>query len=180
MHVADAQREGRRIFIGGFVGQVVSGGLWLVSAAFATWMSPKAGIVAIVLGGPLIFPLTQAILRASGRPATLSAGNPLGQLAMQVAFTIPATLPVVAGAVLYRLNWFYPACMIVVGAHYFPFVFLYGMWQFWILGGLMVAGGVMIALYASTSFTLGAWVTVVLLVAFAFVGRSVAQKEFSI
>jgi UPF0716 family protein affecting phage T7 exclusion len=44
----------------------------------------------------------------------------------------------------------------------------------------MVAGGVMIALYASTSFTLGAWVTVVLLVAFAFVGRSVAQKEFSI
>ena len=119
-------------------------------------------------------------MRASGRPAALSAGNPLGQLAMQVAFTIPATLPVVAGAALYRLNWFYPACMIVVGAHYFPFVFLYGMWQFWILGGLMVAGGVMIGMYVSTSFTLAAWVTAALLLAFAFVGRSVAHKEFSI
>ena len=177
MHVTDAQREVRTVFIGGFVGQAVSSGIWLVSAALAMWMSPKAGIIAVVLGGPLIFPLTQAILRASGRPAALSAGNPLGQLAMQVAFTIPATLPVVAGAALYRLNWFYPACMIVVGAHYFPFVFLYGMWQFWILGGLMVAGGVMIGMYASTSFTLGAWVTAVLLMTFAFVGRSVARRD---
>ena len=138
----------------------------------------QSRVIAVVLGGPLIFPLTQAILRASGRPAALSAGNPLGQLAMQVAFTIPATLPVVAGAALYRLNWFYPACMIVVGAHYFPFVFLYGMWQFWILGGLMVAGGVMIGMYrVDVVHAVGAWVTAALLMTFAFVGRSVARRD---
>ncbi|HEX2455050.1 MAG TPA: hypothetical protein VHI99_15215 [Vicinamibacterales bacterium] len=66
----------------------------------------------------------------------------MGQLSMQVAFTIPANLFVVAGATLYRLNWFYPACMIVLGAHYLPFVFLYGLWQFWVLGALLVGGGV--------------------------------------
>ena len=43
MHVTDAQREVRTVFIGGFVGQAVSSGIWLVSAALAMWMSPKAG-----------------------------------------------------------------------------------------------------------------------------------------
>jgi hypothetical protein len=98
--------------------------------------------VLLVLGGVFIFPITQLILRMSGRPASLSSENPMGQLAMQVAFTIPANLFVVAGATLYRLNWFYPACMIVLGAHYLPFVFLYGLWQFWVLGALLVGGGV--------------------------------------
>jgi hypothetical protein len=44
--------------------------------------------------------------------------------------------------------------------NYLPFLFLYGMWQFWILGGLLVAGGVVIGLYIPASFILGGWVTV--------------------
>jgi hypothetical protein len=112
-----------------------------------------------------------------GRGASLSAGNPMGQLAMQVAFTVPLNLLVVAGATLYRLNWFYPACMIVVGTHYLPFVFLYGMGQFWILGGLLVVGGVVIGLYVPDSFSLGGWVTGVMLLVFAFVGRNVVRRE---
>ena len=67
-------------------------------------------------------------------------------LAMQVAFTIPLNLPVVAAAALYRLNWFYPACMIVVGTHYLPFIFLYGMWQFGVLAAVLIGGGVTIGL----------------------------------
>src|SRR2546427_8722478 len=130
MDVAEAQREVRWVFIGGFIGQAVSSGLWFLSAALATWASPRRAIVLLVLGGAVIFPATQLILRLMGRHASLSSGNPMGQLAMQVAFTIPVNLFVVAGATLYRLNWFYPACMIVVGAHYLPFVFLYGMSQF--------------------------------------------------
>jgi hypothetical protein len=176
MLITEAQREVRTVFLGGFVGQAVSSALWLLSAAAATWGSPRRGIVILAFGGALIFPGTQAGLRLMGRRASLSVGNPLGQLAMQVAFTVPLNLLVVAGATLYRLNWFYPACMIVVGTHYLPFVFLYGMWQFWILGGLLVAGGVVIGLY-SASFGLGGWVTGVILLVFAFVGRSVARTE---
>jgi Family of unknown function (DUF7010) len=67
--------------------------------------------------------------------------------------------------------------MIVVGSHYLPFVFLYGMWQFWILGGLLVTGGVVIGLYVPASFTRGGWVTAAILLIFALVGRSVARAE---
>ena len=177
MHVSDAQREVRTIFEGGFVGQAVSSGIWFLSAALSAWASPRRGIVLLVVGGAFIFPITQLILRLSGKPASLSAANPMGQLAMQVAFTIPANLFVVAGATLYRLNWFYPACMIVLGAHYLPFVFLYGMWEFWILGGLLIAGGVAIGMFVPQSFTLGAWLTAGVLLVFAFVGRAAANAE---
>jgi hypothetical protein len=163
------------VFVGGFVGQTVSAALWLASAAFATWSSPRAGILVLVLGGMMIFPLTQLGLRLMGQRAALSRDNPMGQLAMQVAFTVPLNLLVVGGATLCRLNWFYPACMVVVGAHYLPFVHLYGMWQFWILGGLLVAGGAVLALYAASSFALGGWLTAAILFAFALIGRRVAR-----
>jgi hypothetical protein len=177
MHVEDAQREVRTVFLGGFVGQLVSGTLWLASGALATWGSPRLGILALVIGGPLIFPLTQLSFRAMGRPASLSSANPLGALAMQIAFTIPLVLPVAGGAALYRLNWFYPACAIIVGAHYLPFVFLYGMREFAVLGGVLIAGGLLIALYAAGSFATAAWFTAATLFVFAFVLRAAAARR---
>ena len=177
MQIRDAQREVRTVFLGGSAGQAVSSVLWLISAAAATWGSPRRGIVILALGGVCIFPVTQAVLRLMGGRAALSQDNPMGQLAMQIAFTVPLNLLVVAGAALYRLNWFYPACMIVVGSHYLPFVFLYGMWQFWILGGVLIAGGVVIGLYLPASFSLGGWVTGVILLLFAVEGRRAARHH---
>ena len=179
MRVEDAQHEVRTVFMWGFPGQLVSGLLWLASASLATWESPKHGIVALVVLGIFIYPLTQLLLRAMGRPASISTKNPLGRLAMQIAFTIPLNLPVVAGAALYRLNWFYPACMVVVGAHYLPFVFLYGMWQFAVLGGALIAGGVLIGLYAAGSFALAGWLTSGALLLFAAVAWVLASRDES-
>jgi hypothetical protein len=177
MQISDAQREVRTVFLGGAVGQAVSSALWLLSSALSTWVSVRQGIMLLVIGGAFIFPLTMLLLRLLGRRSSLSAGNPMGQLAMQVAFTIPVTLLVVGAATLYRTNWFYPACMIVVGAHYFPFVFLYGMWQFWVLGALMVGAGTAVALLLPASFSAGGWITAALLLVFAFVGWAVARGE---
>ena len=177
MHISEAQREVRQVFLGGFVGQAVSAGLWLLSAGLSTWASHRLGIMLLLVGGAFIFPVTQLILRAMGRRASLSRENPMGLLAMQIAFTVPLNLLVAGGATLYRVDWFYPACMIVVGSHYLPFVHLYGMWQFWILGALLVAGGVVIGLYVSGPFSLGGWVTAAVLLAFAVIGRSVANAE---
>ena len=167
MTIEEAQREVRTVFIGGAPGGISSGLIWLASAAAGTWGSTRVAILILVLGGPLIFPIAQLILRLMGRRASLSPGNPMDQLAMQVAFTIPLTLPVVAGAALYRLNWFYPALLIVVGAHYLPFCFLYGMRVFAVLGGLMIVGGLMIGLYASSWFALGGWFGAAILLAYA-------------
>ncbi len=176
MTVADAQREVRTVYLGGFPGQIVSGLLWLGSAALGTWSSPRQAILLLVIGGVFIFPLTMLMLRLMGRRATLSSGNPLNGLAMQVAFTVPMSLPLVGAATLHHLTWFYPALMIVVGAHYLPFMFLYGMWTFAPLCALLVAGGFVIGTSAQP-FTLGGWVTGALLLVFAVLGLVLARRE---
>ena len=57
MLVSDAQREVRTVYVGGFWGQLVSGAIWLTSAALGTWATPRAAIIAIVAGGFFIFSL---------------------------------------------------------------------------------------------------------------------------
>ncbi len=177
MTIEHAQRDVRTVFIGGFAGQLVSSVLWFLSAGLGTWHSVKAAIVVLVIGGMFIFPVTQIVLRLMGRTASLPKGHPMNGLAMQIAFTLPLTLPLVGAAALYRLNWFYPAFMIVLGAHYLPFVFLYGMRQFAVLAGVLIAAGLAIGLYAPPIFSLGAWLTASVLLVFAFVGRSVALAD---
>ena len=177
MPVAVAQRDVRRTFRGGFAGQLVSGLLWLASAAAATWWSPRAAMVLLVVGGFFIFPLTLAVLRLLGHPARLTPGNPLNALGMQIAFTLPLSLPVVGAATLYRESWFYPAFMIVLGAHYLPFVFLYGMRLFGVLAGVLVNAGLLLGMRLPEPFSLGAWITGGVLLAFAVLGRRMVEQE---
>ena len=72
MLISEAQREVRTVYLGGFVGQLVSALIWLAGAA-----------------------------------------------------------------ALHKPGWFYPASMIIVGAHYLPFVFLYGMKTFAVLAAAL-------------------------------------------
>jgi hypothetical protein len=167
MEIRAAQSEVRRVYLGGSVGQAVSGFIWLVSVVLATWVSTRYGILVLVLGGVFIFPLTQLVIRLSGRPASLPRENPFNQLAMQVAFIVPFCLPVIGAAALYKLDWFYPAFMVVVGAHYLPFATLYGMKQYLVLGGALIGGGVAIGMLLPTIFTAGGWFTAIVLLIFA-------------
>ena len=101
----------------------------------------------------------------------------MNALGMQVAFVLPFCLPVVFAATAFRENWFYPALMIVLGAHYLPFIFMYGMWQFGVLAALLIGSGVVIGMYLPSTFSLGGWLTALMLLIFAFVGRSVALTD---
>ena len=179
MTISDAQRDVRTVFLGGFAGQLVSSCIWFVSAGLATWYSTRAAIVTLLIGGFFIFPLTQLLLRWMGRPFSLPKGHPMNALAMQIAFTLPLNMPLVGAAALYRPNWFYPALMIVLGSHYLPFVFLYGMRQFWVLAACLISAGVLIGLYVPWTFSLGGWLTAGTLLAFAWIGRSVAMREIA-
>ncbi len=51
MRIDDAQRDIRQAFLGGFVGQLVSAVLWLVSAALGTWGDHRYAIGVLVFGG---------------------------------------------------------------------------------------------------------------------------------
>ena len=177
MEINQAQKDVRETFLGGFAGQLVSALLWGTSAAVCTWCSLHLGEVVLVLGGFLIFPSTQLVLRSMGHAYALPKGHPMNALGIQVAFTLPLTLPLVIGIAAFRPAWFYPAFMIVLGAHYLPFVFMYGMWQFGVLCATLVASGVAIAMYLPKPVSLGAWLTAALLFVFAFVGRYVARRK---
>ena len=101
----------------------------------------------------------------------------MNALAMQVAFVLPLSLPLVFAATAYCQNWFYPAFMIALGSHYLPFIFLYGMWQFGVLAALLIGSGLLIGMYLPSVFSLGGWLTALMLLVFALVGRGVALAD---
>jgi hypothetical protein len=177
MNIVDAQRENRFRFSGGFYGQAVSGLIWLVSAGFASWGSPQSAISFLMVAGFFIFPITELLVRTVGTRLKLDNRNTLPQLGMQVAFVLPFSMPLLLPVGRYDLNWFYPALMILLGADYLPFVFLYGMRMFAVLAAFLLGGGVIIALHMSSSFSIGAWYRGIVLLIFAAVGKLLVDKE---
>ena len=119
----------------------------------------------------------QLLLRLAGGPASLTKGNPLHYLGMQIAFTLPMCMLLLVPVTEFRLNLFYPALMILLGAHYLPFTFLYGMRMFIPLCAILVSSGVATAHYFPRSFSLGGWICGLTLFVFAWIGRAVVQLE---
>ena len=58
-----------------------------------------------------------------------------------------------------------------------PFITLYGMKLFGILAALLVVIGAGLGLYGPPLFSLGGWITGILLIGFAFAGRQVSIRE---
>jgi len=177
MNIVDAQREVRFRWSGGFYGQAVSGVIWLVSAVFASWGSPRTAIAFLVIGGFFIFPITELLVRTVGSRLKLDSRNLLPKLGMQVAFVLPLSMPLLLPVSQYEPNWFYPALMILLGAHYLPFVFLYGMRMFWALAASLWGGGYVIAMHLPGNFSIGAWYTGTILLIFAAAGKSLVHYE---
>jgi hypothetical protein len=67
--------------------------------------------------------------------------------------------------------------MILLGAHYIPFVFLYGMRAFAVLAAFLFGGGFYLAVSGPHRFSTGAWYASVVLLAFAFVARMIVKAE---
>jgi hypothetical protein len=177
MSIDEAQGDVRRLYAGGFYGQLVSALVWLSAAAVATWFSTEGAVAVLFIGGVLIFPLTRVVIRLTRRPSSLPAGHPMAALAMQIAFTVPIGLAVVVAMLAGRGELFFPASMVIVGAHYLPFVFLYGMRMFAVLSGILVVLGVALLLWLRLPVALGGWMTGLVLVTFAFLLRAAADSS---
>jgi hypothetical protein len=177
VQISEAQFEMRGAFLGGFMGQLVSAVIWAGAAALGTWVGSREAIILLVVAGVFIFPATQVGLRLIGRPGRVGADNGLYSLGGQVAIVLPLCLPVVGAATAYRFEWFLPAFVIVLGAHYLPFVFLYGMRMFFVLGAILWTGGLSLALWLEAPWEAGAWATSVVLLIFAFLGRMIVLTE---
>jgi hypothetical protein len=62
---------------------------------------------------------------------------------------------VIGAAALHNVNWFYPAFLMIVGAHHLPFIFLYGMWQYGVPAAVMLGAGLGLGRLAPASFPPG-------------------------
>jgi hypothetical protein len=176
MNIAEAQKEIRSHFAGGFYGQLVSSAIWAISASLAALVSSSAAIAALVFGGFLIFPITELLARFNRAPA-LSRTNELKWLGMQIAFVLPVSMVLLIPVVRYNVHLFYPAMMVLLGAHYIPFVFLYGMRVYAGLAAFLAGGGVFFALTRGGQFSIGAWYTAAVLSLFALLAKAIAMKE---
>jgi dolichyl-phosphate-mannose--protein O-mannosyl transferase len=65
--------------------------------------------------------------------------------------------------------------MVIVGAHYLPFVFLYGMRTFAYLAAALVVPGILLLGWVPAPATLGGWLGGTVLAVFAFLLRAAAR-----
>ena len=167
MEVRDAQADVRSAYRGGFAGPLVSSLIWSAAAAAYEWASPGVGISILFLGGILIFPISTLVLKIPRSPAALPKGHPSNALAIQSAFTVPLGLLVAIALGSFQSDLFFPASLIIVGAHYLTFISLYGMWLYGALAGVLVAIGAASMFWLPGLRGLSGWIGALVLLTFA-------------
>ncbi|TFD50788.1 hypothetical protein E3T55_08290 [Cryobacterium frigoriphilum] len=167
MDVSQAQADVRRIYRSGFTGPLVSAVVWAAASAVFTWGSVAAGMFALFFGGMLIFPVSTLVLTLLGGPTSLPKGHPSAALAMQSAFTVPLGLLVAVALGSYEPVLFFPAALIIVGAHYLVFISLYGMRMFAVLAGVLIALGVVGLFFVPELGAVSGWLGAAVFLVFA-------------
>jgi hypothetical protein len=154
MNIVDAQKDMRDAYYGGATGALASGLAWFVAALVAVFYSPNKAIVAMYVGGIFIFPVSVIFSKLMGRSGKHSAINPLGKLALESTVLMIACLPLAFVASLYKIEWFFPALLLIIGGRYFIFSTLYGLIIYWLFAISLVVAAI-ILVKAEASFSVG-------------------------
>jgi hypothetical protein len=141
--------------------------VWLASGIINQLISQKAAIITFIVGGSFIFLGGELLKKLFHAPNLVSADNQLPKFFTLLAFTVPLSYPLIYLICISNLNLFYPAFMILIGAHYLPFVYGYGMKTFAVLSLLLVMLGTWFSLFNPVPFSTPAFATALILVAFA-------------
>jgi hypothetical protein len=172
MTIDQAQADVRRVFKGGYSGPLVSAFIWAGANAAYVLGSPETAMAVLFFGGMLLFPLSALILRSTGS-GSLPKGHPSTALAMQSAFTVPLGLLVAIALGSFAPELFFPASLIIVGAHYLVFISLYGMKIYAALGGALALIGAAGIFVAPGLGSISGWIGAAVFLAFApFLYRS--------
>jgi hypothetical protein len=139
------QREMRYAYLGGGLGMLVSGSVWLVAALVALWDSPQRAIWTLFGGGVLIHPVAVVLTRALGRPARHGAANPFGALAMASTIWMILMLALAYGVAQLRMDLFFPAMLFVIGGRYLIFATIYGARIYYACGAALALAGYLLA-----------------------------------
>lgn len=135
--LSEFQADMRRAYIWGSSGIVTSGVVWFVAALVAYLDDPRHAVWTLFIGAAFIHPVSVVIDRACGAPGKHLSGNPLGKLAVEGLIFMLMCLPLAYGLSLFRMEWFFPAVLMIIGGRYLTFATLYGTRIYWVLGALL-------------------------------------------
>ncbi len=136
----------RRGYLSGAPGVLVSGLVWLVASGVAALYSERTAVLALLLGGAAIHPLAVVLTKLLGYSGIHSTGNALGSLAAEGTFWLLAGCAIAYGMHVLRIEWFFPAMLMVIGGRYLTFQTLYGLRAYWALGAVLCIAGLGLAL----------------------------------
>ena len=144
--LADAQADMRSGYLCGAPGIAASSTAWLTAAGVALYVSASTSVWTLLIAGAFIHPVGVLITKAFGGPAAHQPGNPLERLAIEGTFWMLASIAVAFGISVLRVEWFFPAMLLIIGGRYLTFQSMYGLRIYWFLGGTLCAAGIVLAL----------------------------------
>ena len=138
--LAHLQEDMRRGYLWGATGIMTSGVVWLVAGLVAYFKDPRIAVWALFIGAGFIVPVSNLIDRGLGAPGKHSYGNRLAALALEGTVFMLMCLPLAYALSLYRMEWFFPAVLMIIGGRYLTFGTVYGTPVYWALGALLGVG----------------------------------------
>ena len=142
MHsLPEFQQDMRRGYIWGATGIMTSGLVWLCAGLVAHFHHPRTSIWVLFIGASFIVPVSNLLDKLLGAAGKHSPGNRLAALALETTVFMLMCLPLAYGLAHFRIEWFYPAVMMIIGGRYLTFASIYGTRLYWLLGGLLGLGG---------------------------------------
>lgn len=123
---------------------------WLAAATVALQMGSSSAVIALLVGGVLIYPVGVIFTKALGRPGSHQRGNPLGLLALESTGLLILCLPLAYAVSLYQVQWFFPGMLLVIGGRYLILRTLFGMRIYWVLGAVLALAAYLLAVLGAS------------------------------
>ena len=143
-NLLQAQADMRFAYIGGASGMFASAIAWLAAAIAAIRMSPEQAVWVLFIGATFIHPAAILISKLFGRPGNHSKDNPLASLAGASTLWLIFNLPLAYACSQLRIEWFFPAMLLVIGGRYLVFSSIYGMRVYWVCGLALAGAGLLL------------------------------------
>ena len=137
--IADAQLDMRTAYYDGAPGILCSGLVWLAAGMVALNLSATQAVWTLLIGGMFIHPAAVLLNKVLGRSGKHHPSNPLASLATASTLWMILCLVLAYGVSMLRIDWFFPAVLLIIGGRYMTFATLYGMRIYWVIGIVLAA-----------------------------------------
>jgi len=145
----EAQKDMRTAYYFGIPGVVSSASVWITAGIVATIVSTKTGIITLVIGGMFIFPISILLGKIIGISGKHNKDNPLSSLAMEGTVWMLVSIPIAIAVAFYKMEWFFPSMILIIGGRYLTFKTLYGLRAYWMLGIALVITAIILVVLSA-------------------------------